>query len=365
MDPAIRLDLSDSSGVKFAEVTDFLDLSASAGVNRAGSLSSRLKGDHPALASLVNNSHVELYYKYSGKSWTRFFGGIYRAQERTQPQEPYFTLTAIGYLWLLKTRIAAYTANLANKTYFSAAKAETIMKALVTANITSAATVANGRLRDGTHWPSTVISVEADAAGGNATDWYCAQENLLETLKKLALIAGGDFDLVKTAANAFEFRFYAGQIGADRTASVIFSLGHGNMGSPVYTYNRLEEATVAIVGGQGEEAAREFAVRTGSGYAAGNDIEIFAPATEVTLGNTAGLNAAGDVALSGAMARESFKFNVLQTPAMRYGSEYFLGDLVTAVNPYTGSSITQKIAGVTLNVTRNAAPNFVIEMETP
>jgi len=265
---------------------------------------------------------------------------------------------------MLKTRIVAYPAMLANKAYFSAAKAETIMKALVAANITSAATVANSRVRDGTNWPSTVISVEADAAGGNTTEWYCAQENLLETLQKLATIAGGDFDLIKTAVNAFEFRFYAGQLGTDRSASVFFSLGHGNMGDPVYTYDRSSEATVAIVGGQGEESAREFVARTGTDYAAGNDIEIFAPATDVDAGNTAGLNSAGDAVVAEKRARETFSFKVLQTPAIRFGSEYFLGDLVTAVNPYTGASVTQRIAGVSLDLS-SGAPNFKIETETP
>lgn len=365
MDPQIRLDLCTSAGVKFAEVSDFLELSASVRVNYAGSLKTVLNGNHPALASLENNSHVELYYKYEGGAWTRFFGGLYRSQNRSQQDEPYFTLTAIGYLWMLRTRIIAYFTNLANKTYFSAAKAETIMKSLVTANITSAATVVNGRIRAGTNWPATVISVQADAAGGNTQDWYCAQDYLLDTLQKLAEIAGGDFDLVKTAANAFEFRFYSGQLGTDRTSLVVFALGYGNMREPVYSYDRTGEATATIVGGQGEDSLREFVSRTGSGYAAANDIEIFTPATQVEPGNTAGLNSAGDAKLAEAMAREQFTFKVLQTPATRFGVEYFLGDLVTAVNPYTGASVTQKINGVNLNMQKSGEVNFTVETGTP
>ncbi len=365
MDPELRIDLASAGGVKFAEITDIVDLSAAIKVNAYGVMKAVLRGDHPALGSLENNSHVEIYYKYDGGNWTRFFGGLFRGQERSQTKEPYFTLTAIGYQWLLKTRIIAYPAMTSNKTWFSSAKAETVMKSLVTANLTSSATTSNGRIRNGTNWPATVISVAADAAGGNSVEWFCALQNLLDTLQKLSLIAGGDFDLVKTGSNAFEFRFYAGQIGADRTGSVVFSLGRGNMGEPEYKYDRLEETTAAIVGGQGEESSREFVTRTASGFSTSNDMELFVPATDVDPGNTAGMNAAGDIALAGTAARESFSFKVLQTPSTRFGSEYFLGDLVTAVNPYTGTDFTQKIVGVTLTINRGKAPDFAIETRTP
>lgn len=365
MDPEFRLDLFSLTGVKFAELSDFNELGASVAVNAPGALKAVLAGDHAALASLANNSQVELFYKYTSGTWTRFFGGIYRAQKRAQPNEPYFTLTAIGYLWLLRTRIVAYPSMVADKSYFTAAKAETIMKSLVAANITSAATTANGRIRNGTNWPATLITVQADAAGGNTQEWFCPGEKLLETLQKLALIAGGDFDLVKTSANAFEFRFYAGQIGTDRTSTVTFSLGHGNMGEPNYEYDHSNEETTAIVAGQGEESSREFAVRTGSGYSSVNDIEVFVPATEVDAGNTDGLNSAGDAKLEETRAREKFSFKVLQTPTTRYGVEYFLGDLVTAVNPYTKASVTQKVVGASINLQKSGEGSFSVEMATP
>lgn len=365
MEPEIRLDLCSASGVKFAEVTDFLELSAVSAVNMPGNLKTSLRGNHPALASLENNSHVELYYKYSGGSWTKFWGGLYRAQERRQPQEPIFQLTAVGYLWMLNTRIIAYPSNTSGKTYFPSDSVETIMKTLVAQNITSAATTANGRIRAGTAWPATVISVEADSGLGASQEWWCAQDLLLESLQKLAAIGGGDFNLVKTAANAFEFRFYDQTLGTDRIDEIVFSLGYGNLKEPVYSYNRMREVTAVVVGGQGEEASREFVTRTGADYGAANDIEGFVSATEVEVGNTDGLNAFGDQQLSELRAREEYEFGVIQTPACRFGVEYFLGDLVTAVNPYTGVSSTQKIAAVTMNLGKRGDVVFVVEMETP
>jgi hypothetical protein len=334
-------------------------------VNAPGVLKAMLPGNHKALAQLTNNSQVEFFYKYEGSDWTSFFAGFYRAQVQKQPSEPYFTLTALGHLWLLKTRIIAYPALTANKTAFAAAKAETIMKSLVTANITSAATIANGRIRNGDAWPATLITVQADAAGGNTQDWYCDSENLLASLQRLAPIAGGDFDLVKTAANAYEFRFYNGQMGADRTGIVKFAIGLANMGSPEYSYDRTAEGTVAIVGGPGEGALREYATRTGAGYSTGNDIEVFVPATEVESGNAAGLDSAGDLELEKRKASERFTFNVLQTLSTRFGVDYFLGDKVTAVNPYTRAEIAQKVVSASIGMQKSGEVNFSVSMEEP
>lgn len=365
MEPKFRLDLFAPTGEKFEELTDFLELGASVRVNSYGVLKAMLSGKHKALAQLTNNSQVEFFYKYDGENWTSFFGGIYRAQFQKQPNEPYFTLTALGYLWLLKTRIIAYPALVANKTSFAAVKAETIMKSLVTANITSAATVANGRLRDGTNWPSTLITVQADAAGGATQDWYCDSENLLASLQRLSPIAGGDFDLVKTSGSTFDFRFYNGQMGADRTSTVKFSIGLGNMGEPDYSFDRTNEATVAIVGGPGEDAVREFATRTGAGYGTGNDIEVFVPATNVESGNSAGLASAGDLELQKRKATESFEFKVIQTLSTRFGKDYLLGDKVTAVNPYTNTEVVQKITGASIGMQKGGEVDFSIVMEEP
>src|SRR5690606_30648784 len=138
---------------------------------------------------------------------------------------------------------------------------ETVMKALVTYNATSSGTTADGRIRNVATGGLT-ITVEADGGGGNTVDWYCAHDHLLETLQKLARIAGGDFDLIKTAATTWDFKFYDGQRGTDRSSSVIFSLDHGNMARPRYQIDRREERTVAIVGGGGEGDDRTFVTRT-------------------------------------------------------------------------------------------------------
>jgi hypothetical protein len=273
-----------------------------------------------------------------------------------------FELSAPGYLEMLAWRIVNWPAETANRSKFTSAKAETIMKTLVSYNAGVNATTGNGRKRTGT---ITGLSVQADGANGNTLDWNCHGKVVLENLQDLARVSGGDFDLVKTAAASWEFRWYTGQLGADRTATVTFAVENGSMGEPESDYSRLDERTVACVWGQGEEADRDYVTRTGADYAAGNDKEIYVDAKDVTKGSTAGLNAKGDVKLDETRAREIFTFKVLQTPSLRYGAEYFLGDLVAARNPFTGASLTKKVIAVTLGLQSSGEKSIDIELSDP
>lgn len=352
-DPVVRTD-------------EFIDLSVSMGLNRPGLLSVRLPADSDIPASLEHRSQVEYWEAdpENGIAWRRVFGALFLRHDWSAPDGVRRDeINCPGYLWMLGTRIIAYYANTANRTKFTGQPAETIMKTLVSYNATASATTGNGRIRDGTNWPASVISVQADGGSGASLDWFCAWENLLENLQKLAPVAGGDFDLVKTGANAFEFRFYPGQRGADRSADVVFALERGNMAQPAGRTDRTAERTVAVVGGQGEESARHVETVTGDDYAAGNDIEVFVEATNA---NTAGgLQSAGLKELKNRRAVRQFAFDVLQTPACLYGKHYDLGDLVTAVNPYDGSSSVLKVRGVTIALAEGGKRTVSVEVGTP
>jgi hypothetical protein len=260
----------------------------------------------------------------------------------------------------LAWRIVAWTAAYTNRSKFTSAKAETIANTLVKYNITSDATIANGREREGA---LTGVTVEADGAEGNTIDWYCAYDNLLETLQDLTLVGGGDFDLVKTSSTAWQYRWYTGQLGTDNSSSVTFALERGNMGNPVYIDNRLNEKTVCIVGGQGETSSRTIEVRTGTNYAAGNNIETFEQATDIT--TQAGLQSRGDKALAEVEAVKEFSFDVLQIPGCEYGDDYVLGDLVTAVNPYDQTTYTVKVQSVSVSIEKDGTEDINVEMSEP
>lgn len=365
--PAVqyKLRVHDADGVLKAEVTDFEYLVYRKRVNEAGVLEFRLGGDHAAIDLLVHRGQVEVWRRLPrfGVDWYRDFVGLFLDQERFYVGGSWLVGRCAGLLGMLDWRYVMWKAGTVDRCAFSAVEAETIMKTLVSYNAGANATTGNGRERTGT---IAGLSVEADGGNGNSLDWSCAWKNLLGELGKLARVAGGDFDLVKTAAAAWEFRWFTGQRGTDRSAEVIFSLGRGNMGSPRYRENRMGERTVAVVAGQGQGDARAVEVRTGADYAAGNDKEVFVNAAQFS--TASGLQAAGDEKLDALQARGGLSFEMLQTPACLYGKHYcidedgegVLGDLVTA--RYDDIEEVQKIVGVT--VVLGADGNEVIDVET-
>ena len=335
----------DTAGVLQFVVSDYSSLNYLSKVNAPGLLQVGLRGDHPLLASVADKWQIEVWRRLPGAAFARDFVGMVRQQEFYQSDRATTILTCPGLLSMLRWRHVLWFAGVGNRSQFTALPAETVAKTLVTYNATGSASVVEGRNRAGA---ITGLTVQADGATGETVDWFCSWANLLETLQELAQVGGGDFDLVKTGAAAWDFRWYDGQLGTDRSATVAFALQRGNMANPQYKELRMEEATVAVVGGQGEGSSRAVAVRTGADYGAGNDIEMFVNAADVT--TIAGLQARGDTALIERQARREFTFDVLQTPACQYGEHYFLGDLVTAVNPFTGASVTLKVDQVRIQL---------------
>lgn len=366
-----RLDFYDASNVLQAILTGsakadaagnksgFSGLAYTKQVNAPGFMIFTLRGDHELLATLGDKWQIEVWRKPSGAAWYRDFVGIYRQPEWRYGDRPTFSGYCPGLMSMLSWRHVLWHADTDNRSSFVSEKGETIMNTLVSYNACANATTGNGRLRNGA---ITGLTAEADGAGGNTIDWFCAYDNLLESLQKCARIAGGDFDVVKTAANAWQYQWYAGQLGTDRSASVSFSMERGNMSDVQYRVSRLDEKTVVLVGGQGEGADRSMAVVTGANYNVNtNNIESFINANDITTAD--GLTDRGDQYLDEVQAREAFTFTGKDTPLTRYGVHYFLGDLVTAVNPITGASYTAKVlqAVVSFDADNKEIINTLIE----
>ncbi len=353
-----RLDVYSASGTKVAEITDFVSLSYRKSVNEPGLLTFSLLGVNQVINLLASDCILVVYRRNQqlGLSWTPDFTGILRKWRARYTDHEIYEATCPGIMTLLSWRIVAYKAGTADRSSFSNKKAETIMKTLVSYNAGSAATTGNGRIRNGA---ITGLSVQADGAHGNSLTINCAYDNLLDTLQTIAAVGGGDFDLVRTGAGTYEFRWYTGQLGTDRTASVLFALERGNMNNPVRLNDRLDERTVAIVGGQGEADARSVAVRTGADYSASNDTEIFVDARNTS--DTAGLNTKGDARLHDTRALRKFSYSVTQTPACAYGVHYGLGDLVRA--QYQTVNEAQKIIGITVGLEAGSAEQIAVETQ--
>lgn len=363
-----RLDFYDTSGAKTAEVTDYLSLAYRKVVNAPGLLRFTLKGDSNKISTLSDKGVVEVWRRNSdiGLTWTQDFVSLFRSQGDTQKDVRLFTANCPGILTMLGWRIVAWYAGTTNRSDFTTAKAETILKTLVSYNAGSNATTANGRWRAGVDGSNKLsglytISNQADGAAGNSLSIGCAWDNLLDALQAVvAKGSGGDFDLIKTGGTAFEFRWYTGQRGTSRTTSVYFSLDRGNMSETDYSYDRTDEATVAIVGGQGQTTYRTLVTRTGTDYGSTNDIETFVNGTSYT--TTAALNAIGDGELFSRRARQVYRWKALQAPNAYYGVHYVLGDLVTAI--MRGTSSTQKVTAVDVEFTQNGEENISMETKT-
>ncbi len=341
---------NNKSGSEPAAQSGFQSISCVQQVNAPGLLVFALNGDHEIIDSLAQDWQINLWRRNEAESiaWYTEFEGLFRDEVRSTDENGLTTFQAIcpGNLDLLARSIVAYPAGTDERSSFSADPAETVLKNLVTYNATTAGTTGDGRDRNVDAW-GAFVSVEADGAGGNTITRSYARRNLLTALQDVAAIAGGDFELDKTGDRAWEFKWHSGQLGTDRSASITFALQWGNMGTPTLVRNRINEGTVVIVGGQGEEADRTIVTRTGTNYqATTNSREVFVNASQHT--TAAGLNSAGDKRLDEMEARDNITFEVIQVSDFLYGADYFLGDLITSY--FQGVTATQQISGVTLDV---------------
>lgn len=319
----------------------FLRFAYRKALNAAGKFRIDLPADLPDLAQYADKDQIEIWRRDQaiGLDWDIDFHGVFRDEALVDDALGVETFQAIGSgaLGRLGWYHVLWPAGRANRTTFSNVKAETILKTLVTYNATTSATTANGRDRNA---PNYGITVASDAAGGNTLTVSTGErKNLLDTLRAIQPIAGGDFDLIKTAANTWEFRFYPGQRGTDRRGSLLFSKALGNMANVRYELVRSSERTVAIIGGQGDGEARAKATATGPNYASENDIETFINATDIRTSTdaTAQLQARGQARLNDMAARKVFAFSVLQTDNCRYGRDFNVGDLARAFHPRIGT----------------------------
>lgn len=361
-----RLDVYDADGDLQAMVADFTWLTASKGVNVPGEIVFGLAADHALMSTIAHGWQVELWRETNMRpfstapitsTWTReLVGDVDVIEYVFDDNQNKATVHATGIVGRLGWRSVMYPVGHA-KSEFVATAAETIAKTLVSYNIGSSATTANGRAVSGV---MADLTVEADGVDGTELDWFCAYENLLTTLQDLALAGGGDFDLERTDGG-YEFVWHDGQLGTDRTATVIFELGRGNMEAPLFRSDITGLVTSVVVGGPGEEAERMIHDEQSSDYAAGSNFEAFVDATDVDTDD--GLGVRGVAFLDDHKAANTFSFDVLQTPSMMYGVQYFLGDLVSAINPFDGSEIVCKVTEVMLELGSDCEEKIEVRVE--
>lgn len=348
MSARYKIRLYTPSGVALREFDDVRYIAYEREVNNMGLLQFDINANNTAVPLFELDGQVEVLRTNpaQGIGWYVDFRGLIRDEVvyTNQDNITYVTILAPGDLHWLSRAYVAWTADTANRSKFENVKAETVAKTLVTYNATASATTGNGRVATQGDWKN-FITVESDGATGEELDMACAWQPLLNTLQRVSDTGGGDFDLIKTGATSWQFRWYDGQRGVDKSANVRFSRGLDNVVNPVLRRNRMRERTVAIVGGQGEESSRDIVVRTGANYdSTHNHLETFVQASQSS--TTSSLNNAGDARLRELEAWDDIQFGVHQTDAIAYGRDYDLGDLVTV--RYSGLTQVKKISKISV-----------------
>ena len=185
MAPQYRIVIRTATGVKVADVSDFLSLAYTKQVNAPGLCQFTLNGNHVAVSLLALDGQVEVYRRdqAQGIAWYADFYGLYRGTEQTSKGGlDQFTAFCPGQMSFLSWRHILYAAGTVSRSEFAAVPAETIMKTLVNYNACALATTGNSRKRNGA---ITGLSVAADAAGGSTVSWSCAWTICLISCKQL------------------------------------------------------------------------------------------------------------------------------------------------------------------------------------
>lgn len=269
------------------------------------------------------------------------FDGLYRdalIKFDTQAQVQTALLRCYGLNHMLGWRDIDYPANKTNYTKFTTAKAETIYKRLVDTNLGVNSLTANGRTISAPH---TGFSVEADSLRGNTISIGISHQNLLEALRKLALSAGGDFNIVRTGVNTFQFRWVANTDRTTGASAVIFSIDRGNMANPSLLIPRSTERTSFIVGGGGQDDARVMRSVLGPNYnASTNNTEYFVDGRNSGVDTTI-LDGLGAVEAQKRRLRNVLNYDVIQTVHTQVERDYFLSDKIKAV--FAGTTVSQYV----------------------
>ncbi|KKN66973.1 hypothetical protein LCGC14_0466530 [marine sediment metagenome] len=350
--------LKDQSGVQVALFDDWLSLEISSKVNSLGTYVLTFRDNSDSRFNLFElDGQIEIYRSIPGMlPWALEFEGLHRTPFRgiNQNGVKVFSSSGFDYADLLARTTIAYLGGTvrADKNLIPS---ETAMKEYAEENCGPSATPANGRKFEADYGSGTFIdapgvlpgfSIDVDNGAGKLWSGSRPAENLLDVLIDIANFSGIDYKVEGQALAKFIFKTFVGQLGADRTVEglnsstgknaagnvpVVFSVPMGSVQNMTYQYDRMSEANIIFVLGQGDLSTRSVQVSRDETAIADSPWN----RREVTR-NASGqefvyqLETAGSESLQELQAKEIFIFSPLQQPNSLYGVHYFLGDRVTA-----------------------------------
>lgn len=363
MAPLYTMTIYNASGVIQTIATDYMQLGISRQVNAIDGLTFSMASTSPNAQYLQYGYIVSVTRQDNaqGISASVEFAGMIRRVVRIVSTQTIYQVTAVSMMALLADRVVAYRANVANRSVFSAVPAETILKTLFNYNCTTLAVTGttSQRIINGS---TTGMTTSASAGGGSIVSIACSMQNLLDVMQKVAVGNGGDFDMIWTAPATYTFTWYLGQRGTNRSSSVILSVPTGTIAELQVVTDRTQDFTNVILGGSGESLARGMYSRPASLNTGLSNREEFIDSRNQGAGTTAAnYNSMGDSALAlQAKKRTSYNVKLTQNAALKYGRDYFFGDLVS-IND-NGTLVTQKVQGVALKFDNNGSESVNVKL---
>jgi hypothetical protein len=351
--------LKNTSGVRVAVFDEWQSLSYTKSLNTIGEAVLSINGDDTRKSLFTLDSQLEIYRRDPDggsaiSSWYLDWAGLVRYQQRSVDSSGLLMMTirAKDYKELLTRRLIVPAAG-SDFTAQNAVAGDTAAVYFVKQNIGDDAS------------SRQITNFTGLTAAGTASNisYQSRYDNLYTVLRKLVGAAtaagtGFDFDVVGTGAVTWQFRTYVPILGTDRSATMTFSLEFGNLTTPLYSDDRMSEGTVAYVLGRGEGSSRT--VTTVTATAAEDDSPFNRREVKASSQSSDATEATsvGETMLNKNRRVQSLTFQPVQTVGTRYGSEWTLGDKVTA--NFDGVEFVVQVTSV--NITNSASGDETIKV---
>lgn len=198
--------------------------------------------------------------------------------------------------------------------------------------------------------PGLTMAAAANLMPGVTVSASFTRDTILtDALREVARLAGGTGlgFRIDQVGSGLVFKVFK---PADLTSSVVFSRPMGNIGELTYA-QAAPTCTVAIVGDATAGTGRvvKERINTGAHTAGWTRREVFVDARGAA--NAAELDQAGDEALKDGGPKTRFAFTAIDTPQLRYGYAFTIGDQVSA-QPYAGGPfVSALVLGADITVT--------------
>ena len=306
------------------------------------------------------------------------FVGMIRKYKVIQGADTIIEFVAVDGMHILQDRLVAWYPDLPGYSTFSSVtypKASSVLAQLwdtnlgndslsppvVSASLTRRYGTSLNRWAVGYVILAQQFAVDYDV--GSAVNYSCSGENLLTAMQKVADAGGIDFWIDMFDGNTFYYDLKcAVNRGVDRTAYVKMSQENNTLGTLDRTVDILNSPSYIIANGTGKNKARIH-----GGYPAVVPEDLALREAFVNGADNTTVNQLNVIAtrrwLQEQRKVQSYNIEVLQSSVYRYGRDYFLGDLVTAV--WNGATtLTRKVYGVTLGMDSSGNERVQVDLVT-